>query len=130
MASFLHDWQNDLAAAGFEFIGTITFLLLGLGPIQASSIARAESGSAGTSGTPINQMMYDAAGLGLALLVSAWLFYRVTGGLFNPNVSTALFAVGVIGPLRWLLFCIAQMIGAIVAAGLLKGLMPGPLSVK
>jgi len=135
MASLFADWKNDLAAAGFEFCGTITFLLLGLGPIQSAGISKSlYPASAGTDAGPtpplsIDQMMYASAGLGLGLLVAAWLFFRVTGALFNPNISTALLAVGVIGPLRWFFFCTAQMVGAIVAAAILKGLMPGPLNI-
>lgn len=33
----------------------------------------------------------------------------VTGGIFNPAVSTALFIIGAIGPVRWALCCIAQV---------------------
>ncbi|KZT50224.1 aquaporin-like protein [Calocera cornea HHB12733] len=136
MASLLADWKNDLAAAGFEFVGTVTFLLLGLGPIQAAGLSKQQfPTSAGvdagpTPPLPIDQMMYASAGLGIGLIVAAWLFFRVTGALFNPNISTALLAVGVIGPLRWLFYCTAQMAGAIVASAILKGLMPGPLNVN
>jgi len=66
--------------------------------------------------------------MGLSLIVSAWLFFRVTGGLFNPNVSLALLLVGVIGPVRFVLYCIAQMLGAIAASALLLALLPGPIS--
>lgn len=30
--------------------------------------------------------MYNALSMGLALLVSAWMFYRATGAAFNPYV--------------------------------------------
>jgi len=66
--------------------------------------------------------------MGFSLLVSAWLFFRVTGGLFNPNVSLALLLVGVIRPVRFVLYCIAQMAGAVAASGLLLALLPGPIS--
>ncbi|KAG8735855.1 hypothetical protein FRC12_017877 [Ceratobasidium sp. 428] len=67
--------------------------------------------------------------MGMSLLVSVWLFFRVTGGVFNPAISTALLLVGAIGPVRWLLYCIAQMVGAIVASALLLALLPGKLAV-
>lgn len=38
----------------------------------------------------------------------ARLFYRVTGGLFNPSIALALFLVGIIGSVLFVLFCIAQ----------------------
>jgi len=68
--------------------------------------------------------------MGLALLVSAWLFYRVTGGLFNPNVSTSLLLIGAISPVRFVLYCVAQLIGSIVASGILLALLPGALVVS
>ncbi|CAE7149355.1 unnamed protein product [Rhizoctonia solani] len=67
--------------------------------------------------------------MGLSLLVSVWFFYRVTGGVFNPAVSTALLLIGAIGPVRWVLYCIAQLVGGIVASALLLALLPGELVV-
>jgi glycerol uptake facilitator-like aquaporin len=68
--------------------------------------------------------------MGLSLLVSAWLFFRVTGGLFNPNVSVALLLSGIITPVRCILYCIAQLVGGIAAAGLVLALTPGSLASK
>jgi aquaporin related protein len=66
--------------------------------------------------------------MGLSLLVSAWLFYRASGGLFNPNVSLALVLCRVITPVRFVLYCLAQLAGGITAAALVLALMPGPLA--
>lgn len=52
----------------------------------------------------------------------------MTGGIFNPAVSTALLLIGAIGPVRWALCCAAQLIGAVAAAGVLQALLPGPLA--
>jgi aquaporin related protein len=67
---------------------------------------------------------------GLSLLISAWLFFRATGGLFNPNVSLALLLSGVITPVRFVMYCIAQLTGAIAASGLVLALLPGQLASK
>lgn len=114
----------DAKAASIEFVGTTFFFLLGLGGIQAAT------GEALQGGSSIEHVLYIATSMGLSLLVTAWLFFRVTGGLFNPNITLALFLVGVVGPVRFILFCIAQMVGAIAASAILYGLTPGPLSVK
>ncbi|KAF9524740.1 aquaporin-like protein [Crepidotus variabilis] len=111
----------DIRAASVEFFGTATFLLLGLGGIQAGSI---------TDGSTLERTMYFATSFGLSLLVSAWLFYRVTGGLFNPNVSLALCLVRVITPMRFVLYCIAQLAGGIAGAALVRALTPEPYSVN
>ncbi|KAH7101916.1 aquaporin-like protein, partial [Auriculariales sp. MPI-PUGE-AT-0066] len=73
---------------------------------------------------------FVSAGFGLSLLVAAWLFFRVSGALFNPNVSTALALVGAITPLRAMFYILAQMVGAICAAAVVQGLMPGTLAVN
>ncbi|KZS93017.1 aquaporin-like protein [Sistotremastrum niveocremeum HHB9708] len=113
-------WREDAKAAILEFLGTIMFLLLALGGTQ----------NANFQGGPANdRLMYIAASFGLSLVVSAWLFFRATGGLFNPNVTLALLLVGAISPLRFVLYCIAQLVGSIVASGILLGLVPGPLLV-
>ncbi|KAI0044284.1 aquaporin-like protein [Auriscalpium vulgare] len=117
----------DIHAALLEYVGTTVFLLLGLGGIQAA--AAAGNATPGTA-SALTHVLYMATAMGLSLLVAAWLFFRVTGGLFNPNVSLALLLVGVIGPLRCALYTVAQLAGAITAAALLLALTPGPLSVN
>jgi len=128
--------KEDVHAATLEFIGTIMFLLLGLGGIQASAFSKQASPApaAGGSGDgdkvfSIEQLLYISVSMGLSLLVSVWFFFRVTGGVFNPAVSTALLLIGVIGPVRFVLYCIAQLAGGIVAAALLVALLPGKLKV-
>jgi aquaporin related protein len=104
------------------------FLLIGLGGVQSSLTSASDPN--GVSGAPIMSVLYSSASMGLALLVSVWLFYRVTGGLFNPNVSFAMLLIGAINPIRFLMYVIAQFLGAIVASALLQALLPGPLQVK
>jgi len=141
--SLFGNLREDVHAATLEFIGTILFLLLGLGGIQAaafsnkSSLAAAAEGTVGGSDgaqsvnqvASIEQLLYISVSMGLSLLVSVWFFFRVTGGVFNPAVSTALLLIGAIGPVRFVLYCIAQMVGGIVASALLLALLPGDLVV-
>lgn len=119
--------NDDAQAALLEFVGTTVFLMLAFGGIQATV---SEQGSLGTNGLGVDRVMYISLSFGLSLLISAWLFFRVTGGLFNPNVTTALLLSGVIGPLRFVLFCVAQLLGGIAAAALVLALTPGPLASK
>jgi aquaporin related protein len=127
LMGYFSDYKVDLHAALLEFVGTTIFLLLGLGGIQASSSAL-EVSPYNTS--TLLRVLYIATSMGLSLIVSAWFFYRVTGGLFNPDVSLGLLLTGVIGPLRFILYCIAQLTGAIAASGLILALTPGPLASK
>jgi aquaporin related protein len=119
---FSSQFKEDCYAAFLEFIGTVFFLLLGFGGIQSAATME----SIGN----LEKVMYISTCMGLSLLVSAWLFYRVTGSLFNPNISLALLLVGIISPVRFALFCIAQMSGAIAASGLVMALTPGKLAVN
>jgi len=127
LSSLFHNFREDCAAAALEFVGTTFFLLFGLGGIQAAS---ATSGA--TSGQPlgIEGVLYVATCMGMSLLVSAWLFFRVTGGLFNPNISLALLLIGELPPVRFVLYCIAQLVGAIAGAAIVRGLTSAPLSVN
>lgn len=126
-SSLFDNFRDDCVAATFEFVGTAFFLLFGLGGIQA---AAADSTTAGRQSSGVEQTLYIATSMGMSLLVSAWLFFRVTGGLFNPNVSLALLLVGSMGPVRFVLYCIAQLAGAIAASAIVWSLTSAPLSVK
>ncbi|KAH7101920.1 aquaporin [Auriculariales sp. MPI-PUGE-AT-0066] len=120
------DWRNDFGAAGFEFIGTCVFLILSLGTVQ--SLAVMNNANPGATLSTSSDYMFVSAGFGLALLVAAWLFFRVSGALFNPNVSIALALVGAITPLRAVLYILAQMVGAICSAAVVAGLMPSAVA--
>jgi aquaporin rerated protein, other eukaryote len=113
--------SNDVKAAFFEFVGTTMFLLLAFGGVQASHDVQ---------GPAIEQTLYIATSFGLSLLVSAWFFFRATGGLFNPQVSLALLLAGCIGPMRFILYCVAQLTGAIAAAAIVLSLTPGPVTYE
>ena len=112
--------RQDIKAACLEFLGTVFFLLIGLGGVQVAN----------TQSSGLGSTAYIASCMGLSLLTSAWLFYRITGGLFNPGVTLALFLIGGIGLVRFVLYIIAQLVGGIAAAALLDALTPGPLLVK
>lgn len=118
--------KQDSCGALLEFIGTFFFLTLAYGGVQATTAA----GGVGQPAPNALNVFFASVSFGFSLLVSAWLFYRVTGGLFNPNVSLALFLTGVIGPVRFVLYCIAQLVGAIAAAAVILALTPGPCSYK
>lgn len=65
--------------------------------------------------------------LTLTSSVTAWMFYRVSGSIFNPNVGLSLVLCGVISVPRFILYTLAQLVGSIVAAAILDGLTPGTL---
>lgn len=81
--------RDHLVAATGEFVGTFFFLWLAF---AWQLIAINQQPSTATNGGPsAEQIMYISVGYGFSLLVCAWAFYRISGGLFNPAVSFVLF---------------------------------------
>ncbi|CEF61093.1 Major intrinsic protein family and Aquaporin-like domain-containing protein [Strongyloides ratti] len=55
-------------------------------------------------------------GWGLALAFSVYATYRISGGHLNPAVSFAMLTLGKINPIIFIVYCIAQFIGAFIGA--------------
>lgn len=90
--------QSHLVAALGEFVGTFFFLWMAYsGQLmvgnQVASTAIA-GGGASSETVVLISLVY-----GFSLLVNAWAFYRISGGLFNPAVSHFLFLmIGLVPP--------------------------------
>jgi len=96
-----------------EFIGSFALMFVGGGAIIMT--AAAPNGGGGLVAIAL------AHGLILAVMVSA--FMHISGGQFNPAVAIAL---AVIRKQSWpqaMMFVVAQVIGAVAAAALLKALL-------
>ncbi|KAK3176103.1 hypothetical protein OEA41_007425 [Lepraria neglecta] len=76
------------------------------------------------------QLLYISLCFGFSLAVNAWVFFRISGGLFNPAVTLGLCLVGGQSWIRGVLITISQLLGAIASAGFVSALFPGPLNVK
>lgn len=75
--------RGHLVAMSGELLGTISFLWFALSGTQiANTIV--------TGDVNVGQLFYIAASFGFSLAVNAWIFYRISGGLFNPAVSIEL----------------------------------------
>lgn len=129
---------NIVAALG-EFIGTFFFLLFAFAGTQVanSSIeANLASDYAYSSSNAIYQgpnlavLYYIATVFAFSLMVTVWVFFRVTGGAFNPAVTFALCLIGQCPWYRGIFIVISQIVGAIAAAAVADGLLPGPLPVR
>jgi aquaporin related protein len=107
------------------------FLLMFLGAVQSSSLVGllrqgGEQGALITAPT-LERIIYISLAAGLALLTASWMFFRLSGGLFNPAVILASLIIGAISFRRFVLYFLAQIVGGIAAAALVRALMPGPL---
>ncbi|KAH7081991.1 aquaporin-1 [Paraphoma chrysanthemicola] len=63
-------------------------------------------------------------------MVNVWVFFRVSGGLFNPAATLGLCLIGAISPVRMVLYFIAQMLACMSAAAVIEAILPGPLKVS
>ena len=89
--------RNHFIAMAGEFSGTFLFLFFAF---SATQVANAATSNAATSSTAsggdggISQapnpsvLVYIALAFGFSLAVNAWVFFRISGGLFNPAVRT------------------------------------------
>ncbi|KAK6217986.1 hypothetical protein LQW54_003044 [Pestalotiopsis sp. IQ-011] len=110
--------KNHIVAAAAEFVGTFLFLFLAFGGAQTANTA-----------DDVARILYVALSFGISLLVNAWVFFRVSGGLFNPAVSLALAIAGAIDLARLAVVVPAQLLAGIAAAAAVAWLLPGPLAV-
>jgi aquaporin related protein len=83
--------RGHVVAVVGEFLGTIVFLTLAFAGVEtASASSNGNQGlgvsTAAKSHTPA-QLLYTALVVGFSLAVTAWTFFRISGGLFNPVVS-------------------------------------------
>jgi aquaporin related protein len=66
-----------------EFIGTTLFLFFAFAGITVAKLQ-------GLGPPNLLVLMYISATFGASLTVNAWIFFRISGGLFNPAVRSFL----------------------------------------
>ncbi len=72
-----------------EFVGTFMFLFFAFGVTKvANQTTQSQTGGATASQAPnTSNLLFISLAFGFSLAVNAWVFFRITGGLFNPAVS-------------------------------------------
>ncbi|KAG0647455.1 Aquaporin-1 [Hyphodiscus hymeniophilus] len=119
------DTKNHMVAVLGEFIGTTMFLFFAFAGTQVANIG---TGSAGEFNPAT--LLYISLCFGFSLMVNAWVFFRISGGLFNPAVTLALTLTKALSPLRGLFLSVSQISGACFAAYLVSVLFPTPFNVQ
>ena len=135
-----------------EFAGTFLFLFFSFSGTQVANASTSDStqtADGGISQVPnTSALLYISLAFGFSLAVNAWVFFRISGGLFNPAVSCAgqrlsrefpltrtqvTLGMCLIGAVNWTrggLIFISQIIGSMAAAGVVSALFPGALNVS
>jgi aquaporin related protein len=82
------------------------------------------------TGSNPQQLQYIALSFGFSLAVNAWVFFRISGGLFNPAVTLGMCLIGALPWLRGCLLFTSQILGGIAASALVSCMFPGDLNVE
>lgn len=131
-------WRNELVAMTAEFAGTFLFLFFAFGGTQVANTAAlySDSATAGQQGNSITQtpntsvLLYISLIFGFSLMVNVWVFFRVSGGLFNPAVTLGLYLIGALTTTRAILCFVSQMLAGMCAAAVVSAMFPGDLNVS
>lgn len=78
-------FQDHMVAASGEFVGTFFFLwfafaghLMAVNQNTGAAVANQQNSA--------TTVVYISLAYGFSLLINVWMFYRISGGLFNPAV--------------------------------------------
>ncbi|KAH7112467.1 aquaporin-like protein [Dendryphion nanum] len=133
-------WMNSQAKNHFvafigEFVGTMMFLFFAFSGTQVANIDSNAQGDSNTTtgadtGFSPQVLQYIALVFAFSLMVNVWIFFRISGGLFNPAVTFAMLLTRSITPVKFTLLLIAQLAGSIFASFLVKVMFPTPLNVR
>jgi MIP family channel proteins len=107
---------KDLRPLTAEFVGTMLFVFLGAGSAVAAAAAAPGSGAGGALGVAL------AHGVALAIVVTMTM--NISGGHLNPAVTTALWIANKIDGRLAVQYILAQLLGALLGAALIKGVLP------
>ena len=124
-------FRSHFVAMCGEFIGTFLFLFFAFSGTQvANTQTAAQTSITIAQASNPAQLLYISLSFGFSLAVNAWVFFRISGGLFNPAVTLGMCLVGALPYIRGVLLTISQILGAISAAAVVSVLFPGPLDVR
>lgn len=83
--------RGHVVAVIGEFIGTLLFIFLAFSGVEVASASSNWDQGSGVSTATVEkspqQLLYIALSAGFSLVVTAWTFFRISGGLFNPAAS-------------------------------------------
>src|SRR3954468_3744320 len=100
------------------------FLFFAFAGTQVANIDSSTSNTTtgGATGFNVSVELYIAIIFGFSLMVNVWIFFRISGGLFNPAVTLGMVLVGALPIVRAICLFFAQIIGGITASAMVLGL--------
>jgi aquaporin related protein len=127
--------KNHFVAFVGEFVGTTMFLFFAFSGTQVANIGSAASSDSNTTtgeatGFSPNVLLYIALVFSFSLMVNVWVFFRISGGLFNPAVTFAMLLCRAMSPTRAGLLVAAQLTGSIFSSFLVSVMFPTDFNVR
>lgn len=127
------DFKNHFVAALGEFVGTTMFLFFAFAGTEVANI-QSQSNQATTTGEAtgfdVATLLYISVCFGFSLMVNVWIFFRISGGLFNPAVTMGMLMVQAISVTRAVCLFVAQMLGSMLASVIVRFLFPESFNVR
>jgi aquaporin related protein len=132
-------WMNSSAKNHFvafigEFVGTTMFLFFAFAGTQVANIGAVATSDRTTTGAATGfsptVLLYIAVVFGFSLMVNVWIFFRISGGLFNPAVTFAMLLCRAVSPVRATLLLVAQLAGSIFSSFLVSVMFPTSFNVR
>ncbi|QDS77824.1 hypothetical protein FKW77_006093 [Venturia effusa] len=139
-------YRGHFVAATGEFVGTFMFLWFAFA--GQTMVIQQASDSAIDGSSSAQTIVFISLIYGLSLLVNAWGWYRISGGLFNPavcsfpgfpskdtlidiftQVTLGLCLSGGLPWIRGVILVPFQLFGGLLAAGLVSAMFPGPIDI-
>jgi len=107
-------WRGGVS----EFFATMIFVFIGTGSVVASQE------QLGDIHIGVPNITLIALAHGFAIMVLIYAVGEVSGGHINPAVTWACLLTNKISFIRFLIYVIAQLAGAVVGSGILKSILP------
>jgi len=105
-----------------EFLGLVLLVFFGCG--SANAAARALTVDPSERGLPSSFITHVSLAFGLTIASTAQAIGHISGGHINPAVTLGIMVSGKLSLLRGLFYMLAQFLGGIVGAALLKAVVP------
>lgn len=126
-------FKGHFVAAMGEFVGTAMFLFFAFAGTQVANVGGQtadQSTTNASNGFSPQVLLYIALSFGFSLMVNVWVFFRISGGLFNPAVTLAMAMTRAISVFRAVLLLAMQIAGSIFASFIVKVLFPTEFRVR
>jgi len=117
-------WQGLWRSGVSEFFATMIFVFIGCGSVVAAQA------SLGASSILIPSLTLISLAHGFCIMVLVYTVGEISGGHINPAVTWATLITQKISLLRALIYWTSQFLGAMVGAGILKGLIPDQIPTR